>query len=96
MSGLVRTLLWTATAAVTATAAFAQSSPAERPHHNGAYQSAAYLAHRHHGRVYGSHCCVLGPAYGQPGEPLGPALWNQNIINPRTCGPGACQDDPRY
>jgi hypothetical protein len=43
------------------------------------------------------NCCVLGPAYGQPGEPLGPAyntdLW---MPNPRTCGPGACQDNPWY
>ena len=43
------------------------------------------------------NCCVTGPAYGVPGEPLGPAyntdLW---MPNPSTCGPGACQDNPWY
>jgi hypothetical protein len=43
---------------------------------------------------------VPGPAYGWPGEPLGPAYWYTGGWswpgNPRTCGPGLCQDDPRY
>lgn len=43
------------------------------------------------------NCCVTGPAYGRPGEWLGPAyntpLW---MPNPSTCGPGACQDNPWY
>jgi hypothetical protein len=43
------------------------------------------------------NCCVMGPAYGHPGQPLGPAyntdLW---MPNPGTCGPGACQDNPWY
>lgn len=51
--------------------------------------------HRHAVRSPGGH--VLGPAYGRPGEPLGPAYWNGNWPgDPRTCGPGACQDNPRY
>jgi hypothetical protein len=43
------------------------------------------------------NCCVVGPAYGHPGNWLGPA-YNTNLWmpNPRTCGPGACQDNPWY
>ena len=50
----------------------------------------------HAGRMpdwyYGTNrpaCCVLGPAYGRPGEPLGPA-YNMGVLmpDPRVCGPG--------
>jgi hypothetical protein len=42
-------------------------------------------------------CCVTGPAYGRPGEPLGPA-YNSGLFmpHPSTCGPGACQNNPYY
>jgi hypothetical protein len=60
---------------------------------NVRYRHGGYFNHYYIPR----NCCVLGPAYGQPGEPLGPAyntdLW---MPNPRTCGPGACQDNPWY
>jgi hypothetical protein len=50
-----------------------------------------------YGRYLPRNCCVRGPAYGVPGNWLGPAyntdLW---IGDPRTCGPGACQDNPWY
>jgi hypothetical protein len=40
---------------------------------------------------------MVGPVYGWPGQPLGPAyhmrLW---MPDPRLCGPGLCQDDPWY
>jgi hypothetical protein len=43
---------------------------------------------------------VRGPAYGWPGQPLGPAYWGTTgpelMPDPSTCGPGACQDNPRY
>lgn len=44
------------------------------------------------------HCCVMGPAYGWPGEPLGPAYWTNQLwmSDPQVCGPGACQDNPWY
>lgn len=50
-----------------------------------------------YGRYFPRNCCVTGPAYGHPGNWLGPAyntdLW---MPNPGTCGPGACQDNPWY
>lgn len=62
--------------------------------------AATNIRYRHGGYSYyylPRNCCVMGPAYGVPGEPLGPAyntdLW---MPNPRTCGPGACQDNPWY
>jgi hypothetical protein len=43
------------------------------------------------------NCCVTGPAYGHPGNWLGPAYnGNYSMPDPRTCGPGACQDNPWY
>jgi hypothetical protein len=43
------------------------------------------------------NCCVTGPAYGHPGEWLGPAYNTPlQMSNPLTCGPGACQDNPWY
>ena len=62
--------------------AMAQSYPPKRQYH--------HAVHHQGGQV-------LGPAYGREGEPLGPAYWGQELMpNPRTCGPGACQDNPRY
>lgn len=59
--------------------------------------------HRHGVRGWHGHGVrspggyVLGPAYGWPGEPLGPAYWNGNWPgDPRACGPGLCQDNPLY
>lgn len=53
--------------------------------------------YRYHYRAPSPGGYVLGPAYGLPGEPLGPAYWNRDWPgNPRACGPGLCQDDPRY
>jgi|HubBroStandDraft_1064217.scaffolds.fasta_scaffold1580975_2 hypothetical protein len=50
-----------------------------------------------YGRHFAPRCCVMGPAYGRPGEPLGPAYnTNEPMSDPRTCGPGACQDNPYY
>lgn len=88
MKSIIRTLLLTALFALGASAAFAQPGPYW--HHHGRYW-----------RGYGVRSpggYVLGPAYGRPGEPLGPAYWSENWWpgDPRTCGPGACQDNPRY
>jgi hypothetical protein len=43
---------------------------------------------------------VRGPAYGWSGEPLGPVYMHttgpEKTPDPRTCGPGACQNNPLY
>jgi hypothetical protein len=76
----LRILFFVLAFALGATSVFAQGYP--RWHHYGAPSPGGYM---------------FGPAYGWPGEPLGPAYWNENWpSNPRTCGPGLCQDDPRY
>jgi hypothetical protein len=60
------------------------------------YPSAPYY---HHAYVH-RHGHIRGPTYGRSGEPLGPAYWGttgpEQMPDPRTCGPGACQDNPRY
>jgi hypothetical protein len=67
-------------------ASLAQTNPAES---NTAQMHKIYRGGR-----------VSGPAYGHPGEPLGPAYMGttgpEQMSDPRTCGPGACQDNPRY
>ena len=82
MRRIFPTLLLVAVFASAASSVFAQGYPRW---HYGARTRGGY---------------VLGPAYGWPGEPLGPAYWNTGGWswpgNPRTCGPGLCQDDPRY
>lgn len=89
--------------AITATAANAASpEPSPVPGWAAHLTVATNVRYRYidrYGRYFylPRNCCVMGPAYGQPGEPLGPAyntdLW---MPNPRTCGPGACQDNPWY
>lgn len=43
---------------------------------------------------------VRGLAYGYPGEQLGPVYMHttgpEMTPDPRTCGPGACQENPLY
>jgi hypothetical protein len=81
MKRIIRTLFLVSLFVLGASSVFAQGYP--HWHHHGM-------------RYRGGH--VLGPAYGWPGEPLGPAYWNSWSWpgNPRTCGPGACQDNPLY
>jgi hypothetical protein len=81
MKRIIRTLFLVSLFALGASSASAQGYP--RWHHYGTRTRGGY---------------VLGPAYGRPGEPLGPAYWNSWSWpgNPRTCGPGACQDNPLY
>jgi hypothetical protein len=90
MKPIVRTLLLTVLTlplVIEAGVAFAQPGP-HHWHRHGVW-------HRHGLPTPGGY--VLGPAYGRPGEPLGPAYWNGNWPgDPRTCGPGACQDNPLY
>jgi hypothetical protein len=91
---------------ITATAANAAGPESYKVPGWGAHSTAATNVRYRYGRYFDQYgryfhvprnCCVLGPAYGVPGEPLGPAyntdLW---MPNPRTCGPGACQDNPWY
>jgi hypothetical protein len=88
MKPIARTLLLSSLFVIGASAAFAQLGPYR--HHHG-----VRIWHRYNVPSPGGY--VLGPAYGWPGEPLGPAYWNGNgPSNPRACGPGACQDNPLY
>jgi hypothetical protein len=60
---------------------------------NVQYRHGRYFRPRHLAR----NCCVMGPAYGRPGEWLGPAyITHPWMPDPSTCGPGACQDNPWY
>src|SRR5580704_5919998 len=76
--------------------ACAQPYADERRRHPGAHVSARHMRDWY-GGTFRPACCVLGPAYGRPGEPLGPAynlgVW---MPDPRVCGPGACQNNPHY
>jgi hypothetical protein len=98
MMRFVPLILAASAIAASATAALAQSYPAAR------YYDDAYYGPRNVPHVtvpayqwpYNRTCCVLGPAYGQPGEPLGPGRWDDHYTNMRVCGPGACQDNPLY
>ncbi len=92
---LVVITLWTSAIAVTATAALAQPYSANADGTHGARNVTAPA----YGRPGEPNRYVIPPGgpYGRPGEPLGPAFWGQSPpTNPRACGPGACQDDPRY
>jgi hypothetical protein len=88
MKPIVRMLLLSSLFVVGAGPAFAQPGPYWHRH-------GVRTWHRY--GVPGPGGYVLGPAYGRPGEPLGPAYWNgYGPGNPRVCGPGACQDNPLY
>jgi len=80
----VATILALAVTMGTASMALAQTNPS----------TTDYGQHGHHYRH------VRGPAYGRPGQPLGPAymgtVGHERTTDPSTCGPGLCQDDPRY
>ncbi|HEY2527496.1 MAG TPA: hypothetical protein VGJ20_06010 [Xanthobacteraceae bacterium] len=97
-------LLWTLAIAVSATTASAQSfSSPWKGKGEGFRRDNVGVRYRRPvnvtGPVYrypGTHCCVAGPAYGWPGEPLGPGVWGDSTTNLRSCGPGACQDNPYY
>ncbi len=94
----IRNLALTAAFACVATAAVAQPYPAAR------YDDAYYYGPRSRPHITvpayvwpnNRDCCVAGPAYGRPGEPLGPGRWDDYYTNMRVCGPGACQDNPNY
>jgi len=102
MKFAIGTVLRSSLFAVTATVALAQASsaaalPCYEPYVKGP------LSHRAKARVISHFCApyeprgtVLGPAYGRPGEPLGPGIRDLSIINPRSCGPGLCQNDSHY
>src|SRR5580693_3954830 len=80
--------------AVVTASASAQPYPDHRRPHHGA---SAWYMRDWYGGMLRPPCCVLGPAYGRPGEPLGPAYnLGLRMSNPRVCGPGACQDNPYY
>jgi hypothetical protein len=102
MRFVVRALSGTLAIAVTLTAAFAQSYSARQFDGNGS-QKSGHITIPANGRPSttstqgrSEYCCITGPVYGREGEPLGPALWGNSITNVRTCGPGACQDNPNY
>jgi hypothetical protein len=94
-------ILAMAFAGMTATGASAAgSAPQPVPEwsaHSTLLTNVRYYRHGPYFAYVPRNCCVMGPAYGHPGNWLGPAyntdLW---MPNPRTCGPGACQDNPWY
>jgi hypothetical protein len=95
MGRIARILPWVLTMAVVATAASAQTSPTVHSRHHRTLDNAYVPAPPDRTAI--ESCCVLGPAYGRPGEPLGPGIWGlTGVINPRSCGPGLCQNDSHY
>jgi hypothetical protein len=98
MRRVVKTLLWTSAIAMTATAALAQPYPAARYYDGYGYgpRNVPHVTVPAYQWPNNRTCCVLGPAYGRPGEPLGPGRWDDYYTNMRVCGPGACQDNPLY
>jgi hypothetical protein len=93
---LIALITAAACAALTATAANAAAATERASGWTNPSASLTAVRYRH-GRYFARNCCVLGPAYGRPGEWLGPA-YNMNLLmpSPRVCGPGACQDNPLY
>jgi hypothetical protein len=92
MMKLVVILLTASAVAAGATAASAQPY-----HHHYGYHGPRPHITAPADDWYGNRtCCVLGPAYGRPGEPLGPGRWGDHYTNMRVCGPGACQDNSLY
>ena len=92
----VRILVLTLAFAFTATAVLAQPYPA--PYYDDHYgpRSRPHIVVPAYVWPNNRTCCVAGPAYGRPGEPLGPGRWGDYYTNMRVCGPGACQDNPNY
>jgi hypothetical protein len=61
----------------------------------GSHGAARGFESGHIGDEFRTPGSIFGPVYGGVDEP-GPALWGNSITDVRTCGPGACQDNPNY
>ena len=94
MKPIIRTLSLAALLVIGAGSAFAQPGPYWHRHGSRYWHGQVVYP----GVVRSPGGYVIGPAYGRSGEPLGPAYWSENWwpSDPSTCGPGACQDNPRY